>query len=137
MRSFNEKVILVMLVFLFGFVGCILAEKATSLNAEDLSSPKKAFVAVQTAIQNENYEKAWQISAESFKQKFGGNFEEFKKRLSDPEMRISYFSSKIQEVKLSTPKEAEIKILVSFVVTNYMVLEDGVWKFAGKAEEHH
>lgn len=125
-----------MLVFLFGFAGYIFAGEAASLNTEDLSSPEKAFVAVQTAIQNENYEKIWQISAESVKQKYGGNFEEFKKDFQGHEKRTAFSSANIQEVKLSTPKEAEIKILVSFVVTNHMVLEDGIWKFAGNDVEH-
>ncbi len=136
MKIGGKKIILVMVLLLFGLIGYILAEEAASLNTEDLSSPEKAFLTMQTALQNENYEKVWQMSAESVKQKFGGNFEEFKKDFSEPEKRVAFSSANIQEIKLLTPEKAEIKILVSFVIPTYMILEDGVWKFAGKAEEH-
>lgn len=136
MKTAGKRIILVIALLVFGFVGYILAEEAASSNTEDLSTPEKAFMIMQTALQNENYEKVWQMSAELIKQHFGGNFEEFKKDFSEPEKRVAFSSANIQEVKFLTPQKAEIKMLVSFVIPTYMVLEDGVWKFAGKAEEH-
>lgn len=134
MKLPGRKIFLIMLLLAFAFLCGVSAEEPTSAPTVS-SAPEKAFIAMQTAIQNEDYDTAWQMSAESLKQKFNGNFEEFKKSFSDPAMRTGILSSKIEEVNLLTPEEAQIRTIVSFFVNNSMVLEDGVWKFAGKIEE--
>lgn len=135
MKIGGKKIILVIVLLAFSFLCGVFAEEPASVKTDDFSTPEKAFIAMQTAVQNGDYAKAWQMSAESIKQKFDGNFEEFKKCFSDQTMRTSIISSKVEAVNLLTPKEAEIRISVSFIVSNYMVLEDGGWKFAGKIEE--
>ncbi len=135
MKLPGRKIFLIMLLLAFGFL-CGVSAEEPGASTDEFSTPQKAFFAMQSAIQNEDYDEVWQMSAESLKQRFNADFEEFKKSFSDPALRTGILSSKVDSVNFLTPEAAEIRTLVSFSVSNSMVLEDGVWKFAGKIEEN-
>lgn len=136
MKKSGERIVLAIVILVLSFLCIAFAEETTPSIADNSSTPEKAFIAIQTAIENNDYDKAWQMSSSSFKQKFNGSIEQFKKELTNSPMRLGILSSEVQSVNLLSPDKAKMQVSIFFVINHLMLLEDGVWKFAGKAEEN-
>ena len=135
MKIFRERVILLtMLIFVFS--GRIIAEEIAAFSTDYSSAAVAAFVDMQNAIKNEEYENAWGMLAGFHKQlRYNGDIEEFKKEFSDQQRRDEFSNLKIEGVKSLTNTEAEL--LMSSPSSQppskfYMVQEDWIWKFGGR-----
>lgn len=101
--------------------------------AQELESDPavQSFIAMQEAIKNGDYEKAWQLQAKN-KQRFvfNNNLEDFEEFYSHPEIREEFINLKIQGARHLT--DTAVALISSEALKCVsMVKEDGIWKFQG------
>jgi hypothetical protein len=133
MKGFMERIILLIAMLIFGFSGYGIAEEWKN-QLVDYSSPVvQSFIAMQEAIKNGDYEKAWQLTAkrEKEREKYSNNIENFKKHFSKLMRRQRITNLTIKELKPLT----DTTVVLSF--TNplnsiYMLKENGLWKVDGR-----
>lgn len=135
MKSSIKKVIFIAITLAFISLGNIVGEEISS-SVDESSPPVQAFILMQTAINNGDYETAWELTAESCKQsRFGGDFEKFKKHYSNPKKRQRFSMVNVQAIKFLSPQQVVLTVSQEPYKGVYMVQENGDWKFAGKTYE--
>lgn len=101
-------------------------------NTIEQYSPVKAYIErVEAVVNSRNFEKAWELTADSLKQElFEGLFETF---IKFPEkMLMSTGLYHIRSVEFKTPE----KVKIQMVFDALMVKEGGEWKYAGRDKDN-
>ena len=125
MGSSKERIILAIVIFIFGLLNyCVAVELASDPAAQ-------SFIVMQTAIKNNDYSQAWQLLSKRIQEKvYRNNLEDFTTAFSKPGMRENFINLQIKEVKPLTD------VYVALLVTGldkavYMLKASDGWKFDG------
>lgn len=139
-----KRIILVISLLACGSLGLVMAQEATSSPPEtiqiDTSSPAaQAYLAHETAIINQDYEKAWEMECASLREnRWKNNFEAFKTFYLDHlEKKVEPYENErfltIHKIETISAKEVWLKVATG--QTFVIVYENGRWCFGGLIDD--